>query len=85
MVVDLTSVVAAGSGEITSAKKAGTTPLLPRSQGTSGEQLGRYRLGGDVAVQPEDGGAISVADYALEFVDLVEKGDHRRAQVNLGH
>ena len=61
------------------------TPLLPRSQGTSGEQLGRYRLGGDVAVQPEDGGAISVADYALGFVDLIEKGDHRRAQVNLGH
>jgi uncharacterized protein len=50
-----------------------------------GERLGRYRLGDDVAVQPEDGGAISAADYALGFVDLIEKGDHHRAQVNLGH
>ncbi|GAA4899628.1 NAD(P)-dependent oxidoreductase [Streptomonospora salina] len=50
-----------------------------------GERLGRYRLGNDVAVQPEDGGAISAADYALGFVDLIEKGDHHRAHVNLGH
>lgn len=49
------------------------------------ERLGRYRLGDEVAVQPEDGGAISAADYALGFVDLIEKGDHHRAQVNLGH
>jgi hypothetical protein len=50
-----------------------------------GERLGRYRLGDDVAVAPEDGGAISAADYALGFVDLIEKGDHHRAQVNLSH
>jgi uncharacterized protein len=50
-----------------------------------GERLGRYRLGDEVAVAPEDGGAISAPDYALGFVDLIETGDHRRAQVNLGH
>jgi putative NADH-flavin reductase len=50
-----------------------------------GERLGRFRLGDDVALQPEDGGAISAADYALGFVDLIEKGDHHRAQVNLSH
>ena len=50
-----------------------------------GERLGRYRLGDEVAVQPEDGGDISAADYALGFVDLIEKGGHHRAQVNLGH
>jgi putative NADH-flavin reductase len=50
-----------------------------------GERLGRYRVGSDVAVAPEDGGAISAADYALGFVDLIEKGDHHRTQVNLGH
>ncbi|MFF0153477.1 NAD(P)-dependent oxidoreductase [Micromonospora sp. NPDC005203] len=49
------------------------------------EQLGRYRLGDDVAVAPEDGGAISAADYALGFVDLIEKGEHHRTQVNLGN
>ncbi len=50
-----------------------------------GERLGEYRVGGDVAVQPEDGGAISGADYALGFVDLIEKGDHHRAHVNLAY
>ena len=50
-----------------------------------GEQLGRYRLGDDVAVQPQDGGAISAADYALGFVDLIEQSDHHRAHVNLAH
>jgi len=48
-----------------------------------GERLGRYRLGDDVAIQPEDGGAISAGDYALGFVDLIEKANHHRAQVNL--
>lgn len=49
------------------------------------ERLGRYRLGDEVAVQPEDGGKISAEDYALGFVDLIEKGDVHRAQVNLAH
>jgi putative NADH-flavin reductase len=48
-----------------------------------GERLGRYRVGDEVAVQPEDGGAISAGDYALGFVDLIEKGNHHRAHVNL--
>jgi putative NADH-flavin reductase len=50
-----------------------------------GERLGEYRLGDDVAVAPEDGGAISGADYALGVVDLIEADDHHRAQVNLGY
>ena len=50
-----------------------------------GERLGRYRVGGDVAVQPGDGGAISGADYALGFVDLIEQGNHHRAHVNLAY
>jgi hypothetical protein len=61
------------------------SPALRFGARMPGERLGRYRLGDDVAVQPEDGGAISAADYALGFVDLIEKGDHHRAQVNLGH
>jgi len=50
-----------------------------------GERLGEYRLGDDVAVQPDGGGAISGADYALGVVDLIEQGGHRRAHVNLGY
>jgi uncharacterized protein len=61
------------------------SPALRFGAHMPGERLGRYRLGDDVAVQPEDGGAISAADYAVGFVDLIEKGDHHRAHVNLGH
>jgi hypothetical protein len=50
-----------------------------------GERLGEYRVGDDVAVAPEDGGAISGADYAIGFADLIEAGDRHRAQVNLGY
>ena len=50
-----------------------------------GERVGEYRLGDEVAVAPEDGGAISGPDYALGFVDLIEAADHHRAQVNLGY
>lgn len=60
------------------------SPALRFGARMPGEQLGRYRLGDDVAVQP-DGGAISAADYALGFVDLIEKDEHHRAHVNLGH
>ncbi|KIF74951.1 NAD-dependent dehydratase [Streptomyces sp. 150FB] len=61
------------------------SPALRFGAHVPGDRLGRYRLGDDVSVQPEDGGAISAADYALGFVDLIEKNDHHRAQVNLSH
>lgn len=41
------------------------SPALRFGARMSGERLGRYLLGDDVAVRPEDGGAISAADYAL--------------------
>lgn len=50
-----------------------------------GETLGHYRLGDDVAVEPVTGGAISAADYASGFVDLIDQGEHHRAHVNLGN
>jgi putative NADH-flavin reductase len=49
------------------------SPALRFGAHSPGERLGRYRLGDDVAVQPEDGGAKSAADYALGFVDLIEQ------------
>lgn len=61
------------------------SPALRFGARMPGERLGRYRLGDDVAVQPEDGGAISAADYAIGFLDVIEKGGHHRTQVNLGH
>jgi putative NADH-flavin reductase len=59
------------------------SPALRFGAHMPAERAGRYRLGDDVAVRPEDGGAISAADYALGFVDLIEQGDQHRAQVNL--
>jgi uncharacterized protein len=50
-----------------------------------GERLGQHRVGDEVAVEPEGGGAISGADYAIGFVDLIEAGDRHRAHVNLGY
>lgn len=50
-----------------------------------GERLGRYRVGDDVAVSPEDRGAISGEDFALGFVDLIEQRSHHRTQLNLAH
>lgn len=60
------------------------SPALRFGAQMPGEQLGRYRLGGEVAVAA-DGGEISAADYALGFVDLIESGEHRRAHLNIGH
>lgn len=61
------------------------SPALRFGAHMPGERLGRYRLGDDVAVAPEDGGAISATDYALGLLDLIEKDEHHRTQVNLGH
>ena len=61
------------------------SPPLDFGSWVPGERLGRYRLGDEVAVQPEDGGEISAADYALGVVDLIERNEHHRAQVNLAH
>jgi uncharacterized protein len=61
------------------------SPALAFGAFAPGEKLGKYRLGDDVAVQPEDGGAISSADYAIGLVDLIEQENHHRAHVNLAH
>jgi hypothetical protein len=49
---------------------------------TTGSSTCSNRLGDNVAVQPEGGGAISAPGDALGFVDLIEKGDYHRAHVN---
>jgi uncharacterized protein len=61
------------------------SPAMGFGSYVPGERLGQYRVGDDVAVQPEGGGAISGADYAIGFVDLIEQGSRHRAHVNLGY
>ncbi|MDT8910028.1 NAD(P)H-binding protein [Amycolatopsis sp. PS_44_ISF1] len=60
------------------------SPALGFGAHVPGARLGRYRLGGEVSVDA-GGGAISAEDYALGFVDLIERGEHHRAHVNLGY
>ncbi len=59
------------------------SPALAFGAHVPGERLGEYRLGDEIAVQPENGGAISAPDYATGFVDLIERDHHHRAHVNL--
>ena len=61
------------------------SPALNFGAHVPGESVGRYLRGDEVAVKPDDGGAISAADYALGFVDLIEQTDPHRTQVNLGN
>jgi putative NADH-flavin reductase len=61
------------------------SPAMKFGSFAPGERLGEYRVGDDVAVAPEDGGAISGADYAIGLVDLIEEDNHHRAHVNLGY
>ncbi|MBV9818896.1 MAG: NAD(P)H-binding protein [Solirubrobacterales bacterium] len=61
------------------------SPALAFGAFAPGERLDKYRLGDDIAIQPEDGGAISAPDYAIGLVDLIEQDNRHRAHVNLAH
>ncbi|MEV0701113.1 NAD(P)H-binding protein [Saccharopolyspora sp. NPDC050389] len=51
-----------------------------------GERTGSYRLGGDVLVTDADGNsAIGGDDYAIAFVDELEKPAHRRQRFTVGY
>lgn len=51
-----------------------------------GETTGRYRLGGDELVTDEDGNSeISGTDFALAYVDEIERGDHPRQRFTVAH
>lgn len=51
-----------------------------------GERLGRYRLGTDVMLTDEHGNsAISGDDYALAFLDEIERPKHHRQRFTVGY
>ncbi len=51
-----------------------------------GERTGAYRDGGEVFVEDVEGKSyISGADYAVAFVDEIEKGAHRRERFAVGY
>ncbi|MGI8309997.1 NAD(P)-dependent oxidoreductase [Saccharopolyspora hattusasensis] len=51
-----------------------------------GERTGSYRLGGDVLVTDADGdSSISGDDYAIAFIDELERPTHRRQRFTVGY
>lgn len=51
-----------------------------------GEDLGRYRVGGEVALLDEQGGSsISGADFARAIVDRIESDDYHRAHIGIAY
>jgi 2-polyprenyl-6-methoxyphenol hydroxylase-like FAD-dependent oxidoreductase/putative NADH-flavin reductase len=51
-----------------------------------GKPMGAYRTGGDVLVVDGDGNSfISGADYAVAFVDEIERAAHRRQRFTVGY
>ena len=51
-----------------------------------GERTGSYRVGGDVLlVDAEGNSAISGADFALAFVDEIERPQHRRTRFTVAY
>ncbi|MGO2139899.1 MAG: NAD(P)-dependent oxidoreductase [Leucobacter sp.] len=52
----------------------------------AGERTGSFRIGGDVLLTAADGSStISGADYAIAYVDEIERGEHRRARFSVAY
>jgi hypothetical protein len=74
-------------------KRANTTvdwfylsPAASFGSWNAGEKTGRFRLGTDVLITDADGNSeISGADYAVAFVDEIEKPTHHRARFTVGY
>jgi len=62
------------------------SPALEFGAHRPGERTGAYRLGRDVLVVDADGrSAISGADYAIAFVDEIERPAHRRLRFTVAY
>lgn len=62
------------------------SPGMAFSAWMPGEDLGRYRIGGDVALFDENGqSAISGVDFARAVVDEIESPVHHRTQIGVAY
>lgn len=62
------------------------SPAMQFGAYAPGESLGRYRLGGEVALFDDEGvSAVSGADFARAIVDQIEAPTVRRAQFNVAY
>ena len=62
------------------------SPAMEFSAWQPGEDLGRYRIGDEVALFDETGrSAISGVDYARAVLDEIERPTRRRAQIGVAY
>jgi putative NADH-flavin reductase len=62
------------------------TYVSPASEIAPGERTGRFRIGGDQLLTDEHGEShISAEDYAIAFVDELEKDAHPRARMSVAY
>jgi putative NADH-flavin reductase len=62
------------------------SPAMEFSAWMPGEDLGRYRVGGEVALFDAQGkSAISGPDYARAVLDEIETPTHHRAQIGVAY
>lgn len=60
--------------------------MLSPSMFVPGTRTGRFRLGGDMLLRDAEGNpAISLEDYAMAFVDEIERPQHRRQRFTVGY
>lgn len=62
------------------------TYISPAAQLGPGERTGRYHVGGDrLPVDAEGVSRISAEDYAIAFVDELERGEHIRTRISVAY
>jgi uncharacterized protein len=61
------------------------TFLSPSAIIAPGERTGKFRLGGDQLLTHDKGSNISAEDYAIAFVDELEKPAHSRRRFTVGY
>lgn len=62
------------------------SPAAEFGEWNPGERTGTFRIGGEVLLSAADGSStISGADYAIAYVDEIERGEHRRERFGVAY
>lgn len=62
------------------------SPPFAFGEWIAGERTGRFRLGTDTLIRDDEGNStVSGADYAIAFVDEIEKPQNHRARFTIGY
>ncbi len=62
------------------------TYIIPAGEIGPGARTGRYRVGGDELLVDATGASrIAYDDYAVAFLDTLERGDHRGRRISVAY